>query len=535
MSFISSLLAQIGLLKEGYQIGLDGLGQFARVIIEGVGVLGAGIIVFTLVLKAITLPFDIYQRVKMRKQTLLMRQMQPDLEKLQQQYKDDKNMYNQKMMELYKKNGYSMLGACLPMLISLVILIVAFQGFRTYSNYANLKMYVNMSHEYNAAVLAHSEKGEEFLLPDRAPEGYKYVINWTETPVTETQTETEEQKNENGEVIATIVTTTTTTDIVHTENGIVYTYRTVVIETKKGEETNVSKPQKTLYVQSEKEEKYVYYSYPLDVNEYAHSYYVDSDRLKAAVGETAFAGYFNAQKETHPQGETETEEKYIFRIEELACKDYARYIGASAAADWYRENSARFLWVKNVWYPDVSYQHPIQDYKGFSGSFKGVKVTYPEDGTKKDLLNEMDPASYEDLVSELTAETKTPNGYFILIILSIGLMVLSQFISMRSNKESNKYQTVDGSGAKTQKMMLVMMPLIYAIFAFMYSAAFSIYMVISSAVAILVTLLSNLIIGAVFKKKEKQLEEEKTVRKLPWMKDDGADKDKKRKNNGKRG
>ena len=114
------------LLEQGYKIGLDWLGQFARVIIEGVGIIGLGIIVFTIFLKAITLPFDIYQRVKMRKQTLIMREMQPELEKLQKQYANDKTTYNQKMMELYKKSGYSMFGACLPMIISLVILIVAF-------------------------------------------------------------------------------------------------------------------------------------------------------------------------------------------------------------------------------------------------------------------------------------------------------------------------------------------------------------------------------------------------------------------------
>ena len=533
MSFFTSLLAQygIGLLKEGYQVGLDWLGQFARVIIEGVGIIGAGIIVFTLVLKAITLPFDIYQRVKMRKQTLLMRKMQPDLEKLQQQYKDDKNMYNQKMMELYKKNGYSMLGACLPMIISLVILIVAFQGFRTYSNYANLQMYVNMSHEYNVAVLEHSEEGKEYLLPDRAPEGYEYIINWTETPVTNTTEPVETTVNG-----VTVITTTRTTDIVHTEEDIKYIYRTVVTETKTGADEAVSVTRKTLYVQSEKADKFIYYSYPLDVDEYTHSYYVDSYKLKATIGDETYAGYLNSAKEAYPfdpEG-TETEENYNNRIDEIANKNYVTHIGASAAAAWYRENDASFLWVKNVWYSDVSYQNPIQKYSDFSKNFKGVKVTY-SDGTKKALLNEMTESSYKDLVSELTAETKAPNGYFVLIILSIGLMVLSQFISMRSNKETNKYQTVDGSGAKTQKFMLILMPLIYAAFAFMYSAAFSIYMVISSAVAILVTLLSNLIIGAVFKNKEKKLEEQKTVRRLPWMKDAGADKDKKRKNNGKRG
>ncbi len=60
-----------------------------------------------------------------------------------------------------------------------------------------------------------------------------------------------------------------------------------------------------------------------------------------------------------------------------------------------------------------------------------------------------------------------------MIILTIGLMVLSQFISMRSQKESAQYQTLDGKGAKTQKIMLIAIPLIYAITGFMWTAAFS--------------------------------------------------------------
>ena len=55
------------LLSEGYRIGLDWLGQFVQAIIESVGIIGVGIICFTLILKAITLPFDSYQRYKSRK------------------------------------------------------------------------------------------------------------------------------------------------------------------------------------------------------------------------------------------------------------------------------------------------------------------------------------------------------------------------------------------------------------------------------------------------------------------------------------
>ena len=154
----------ITLLEQGYQIGLDWLGRFVRVIIESVGIVGVGIICFTLILKAITVPFDIYNRVKMRKQTLIMREMQPELEKLQKQYANDKMTYNQKMLELQKKNGYSILGACLPMIISLVIVIVAFSAFRAYSNYANLNIFVQMSSSYNSAILAYGAEGIDYTL-----------------------------------------------------------------------------------------------------------------------------------------------------------------------------------------------------------------------------------------------------------------------------------------------------------------------------------------------------------------------------------
>ena len=149
---LQSLLDPIGInvLEYGYEIGLDWLGKFAQAIIEGVGAIGFGIIVFTIVLKAITLPFDIYQRVKMRKQTLIMRSMQDDLEKLQKQYANDKQMYNQKVMELQKQNGFSMLGACLPMIVSLVIFMVVFSAFSTYSQYANLSTYNNPRQSFPA-------------------------------------------------------------------------------------------------------------------------------------------------------------------------------------------------------------------------------------------------------------------------------------------------------------------------------------------------------------------------------------------------
>ena len=95
------------------------------------GAIAIGVIVFTLCLKTIVLPLDIYSRVKTKKQSLLMKQMRPQMEKLQKQYAGDKAMYNQKVLELQRANGYHPLSACLPSIISLVIFIVVFSSFST--------------------------------------------------------------------------------------------------------------------------------------------------------------------------------------------------------------------------------------------------------------------------------------------------------------------------------------------------------------------------------------------------------------------
>ena len=150
-------------------------------------------------------------------------------------------------------------------------------------------------------------------------------------------------------------------------------------------------------------------------------------------------------------------------------------------------------------------------------------------GERKNLTAVLDANRYADLTYEFSKEMSQPNGYFILIVLSIGLMVLSQFITMRSQKESDQYQTVDGHGATTQKVMLVMMPLIYAVFAFMYSAAFSIYMTMSSLIALVITLLSNFFLGRVFKRKEEDRIKAQYGRSLPWMKDQKQNKNQRKK------
>lgn len=474
---ITSLLNAVDftLLQQGYQIGLDWLGQFVRIIIESVGIVGVGIICFTLILKAITVPFDVYNRVKMRKQTLIMREMQPELEKLQKQYANDKTTYSQKMLELQKKNGYSIFGACLPMIISLVIVIVAFQAFRAYSNYANLNFFVRMSESYNAAIMTNGADGIDFTLQKdadgniiRTADGYTLV--WQEDGVDKTLPWDGVSPLENNGCSYSLVT----------DGDFLY-----------------------MAVSPIDADKYMGYRYNLQVSGVVREYSIDEARFAASSA-------VDDETKAKIAAAASTDEKNAI------IRSYVKNIGAQAAKTWYDGNQAGFLWIKNVWYPDVSYNHPIPDYAGFTSSFGNVEVTM-QDGSKRALSNVLNESNYNDLTAALSAEKEQPNGYFILIFLSIAMMVVSQLVMMKSQKESNKYQTVDGQGAKTQKIMLIVMPLIYAIFAFMYSAAFTIYMTISSFVSLCVTVLSNLIIGRIFNKKEEARLVQENTRKPAWL------------------
>ena len=90
------------MIIEFIQPGLDWLGEIIKWLVQIGGSIAVGIILFTLVLKIITLPFDFFSRLSMRKNSLKMEEMRPELERLQKQYANDKVLYNQKMMALYK-------------------------------------------------------------------------------------------------------------------------------------------------------------------------------------------------------------------------------------------------------------------------------------------------------------------------------------------------------------------------------------------------------------------------------------------------
>ena len=110
------------------------MNEFLKGILDGINTLfnnyGWSIIVFTILIKVILLPFDYKSRVSMRKTT----KIQPKLNELQKKYKDDQAKLNAKMSELYKKEGINPLSSCLPLLLTFPVLLAMFGAMRTVAN-----------------------------------------------------------------------------------------------------------------------------------------------------------------------------------------------------------------------------------------------------------------------------------------------------------------------------------------------------------------------------------------------------------------
>lgn len=106
---------------------------------------GLTIIVFTIILKLVLSPLEVYQKISSKKTSEKQAILQPKLEKLQKQYGNNRELLNQKTMELYKKENFNIMGSCLGMLINLVITLVVF--ITLFSSLNQISQY-NIKNEY---------------------------------------------------------------------------------------------------------------------------------------------------------------------------------------------------------------------------------------------------------------------------------------------------------------------------------------------------------------------------------------------------
>ena len=395
MNVFNNILASISFFSEDglNNVPITGITKLVKILIETFsigGLIAVGIILFTLVLKVLPLPLDIYSRAATKKNALKMEKMRPQLEKLQKQYANNKQLYTQKMMALYKKEGYSTFAACLPTLFTLVFFIIVITAFNKYSTYANLNTFNEMAKAYNAGIV--------------------------------------EQVNE-------------------------------------------------------------------------------TDDLEIVLNDEVITGYKAGATVRFKTDSTLTDD------EKNALSEKIVKTAQDKAADCYFEESKKmkFIWVKNIWIPDLPWKKAFVSESDYNSLFTYSKGMFKRATIDSDIKGK---ENYELLTgSDKLKDVKNqPNGYLGLVIISIASMLVQQIIMTKSQKAQMELQSVDGANgqaATTAKMMTWMMPIMFGVFSFMYSGAFSLYLIVSTLFSLATTTIINLIVEKVFVKKAMQEEEEK--------------------------
>lgn len=332
---------------------------------DKVGNFGWTVVVFTIILRLILSPLDIWQKIVARRNAKAMKRMKPQLEALQAKYGEDKQRLQMEQQQLYKKEHYSMLGACLPTILTLVVFFLVFAGFRDMVGY-------QYARDYQACRDVYNEEYNATLKEQYDAEAVAYSIQ---------------------------------------EDGIVVA--------NAGQDLNkIAKAADYAVIQ----------------------------------GQNAVADYYNSKE-------------------------------ARAMRGWIYVGSADRYLINNIFVQD-GWKTAVPDYTSITGQsgFATARVV----GFTAD--------EYNTIMAKVIGtggwgKNGKWNGLLLLPILSIVVGFLSQFLTQKSQGQPPA-QTA-GSNQGTMKMMQYFMPIMIGVFALLYSGAFTIYMFVSSLMAITFQLAFN--------------------------------------------
>lgn len=146
MDFLAQLLQPSG-LWENFVFGLDNV----------IRNYGLTLILITLIIKFGMLPFDLLNKYITKNNSRKQARLQPQVDKLKKAYANNPQMLNQKTMELYKRENYSVFGTCFGMLINLVITSVVFitllGALNNISTYKQTQEFLTLQSTYYEVVL----------------------------------------------------------------------------------------------------------------------------------------------------------------------------------------------------------------------------------------------------------------------------------------------------------------------------------------------------------------------------------------------
>ena len=412
------------------------------------------VILLALIVRILFSLVDIINKKVNMKNMDINAKMRPELEAIQKKYGNDQRVLQQKTNEIYKKYQFSMMGTCLPMLVTMILQFVVFltlwNSLQAVSNYNISYQYENMKSLYANVVALNEENTLSDVLSRYADKEFGTDYNITIDGITVgddgvrylnytfTSTETTED-NFSGKIKY--------NDEWTNEEISALLDRYVVVPQEENPETSTEQPEGDETTETPAED-------PIE--------YVDTG--------------FNE----------------VFRT-----------LAENAVREEFLATQESFLWIKNI-YRSESPSSPLfteSEITGYLSNFyseeeKEMEETYHYE---EKIFNYVIEENAE--LSDIKAQN---NGYYILTIIAVLTSFLSIWLSNKLMKNKNQ------PAQPGNKIMYFIMSIIIGIFTFMYTSLFAIYLIVGQLVNMALTPLTTLIVkkwiaSDAKKKKEKDV------------------------------
>lgn len=175
-----------------------------------------------------------------------------------------------------------------------------------------------------------------------------------------------------------------------------------------------------------------------------------------------------------------------------------------------------WLWIQNVWQPDT-WASIMPEYNDSNNGFATTIDTegFPDADNGRTTYNQIRNAV---LKTGVRGDDGNWNGLMILPVMSIALSFLSMFLTQLLEKKNRKGEVVQNQQqAATNKVMMIIMPLMMAFFGFMYTGAFAIYMVVNYTLSILSTIALRYPVEKMVEKNVAKMDEKDKTGKASYM------------------
>jgi len=132
---------------------------------------GMAIVCLTILIRVLLLPLTLKQFKSMQS----MARLQPEIKKLQEKYKNDKERLNQEMMRFYRENKVNPFASCLPMVAQLPVFLSLFYMLREDLRY-DICPDVNPPDRPNPVPCGDGGDAQFLFIPDLTNRAYGWVL-----------------------------------------------------------------------------------------------------------------------------------------------------------------------------------------------------------------------------------------------------------------------------------------------------------------------------------------------------------------------